>query len=289
MLRKTLYWIIPILTLIACNNQLSTKEKEYLATADSTSFSSDISPLSSPSRKRIRTADIKCRVTNVLATTNRLEQLITRLDGIIAESHLENELSQTKEFNYKSDSIKRVQLYTPTAHLTLKMPVKSLDSVVYVLSNSADFISYRTLKQEDATFRYLSNALKNEAVTSNDISSKESGKKKLEVIQYDDDKQERVIDRRIENLKLLDDVEYATFTVQLFQPDVADVSVVVNPATITRAGFGAEIVNAMRNGIELLRGIILFFIQVWPLWIIAFVGWIGYRRLYRPIQKMQRN
>jgi hypothetical protein len=280
---STFYWVIPILALCACQGQYNHNAKEaytYADTADTTAFPADMANLTSPSRKRIRTADVRCRVTNVFTATSRMEQLVTSLNGIVVESSMQNVALQQHEFPYSSDSVKRVQLYTPTANLTLRVPVAQLDTVVYTLTGMAGFIDHRILKETDATLHYLANALKNQQ-TNNDNRTVVPDKKvtTLDVAKYQDQKQDQVIDRKIANLDIQDNVAFATFTVQLFQPEMADIQVVVNPAQITRAGFGTEILTALRCGGELLRELIIFFLQLWPLWLILVAGWIAYKKV----------
>ncbi|PSL44808.1 uncharacterized protein DUF4349 [Chitinophaga niastensis] len=254
--------------------------EDYVKTADSTTFSNDISSLTSASRKRIKSADVRCRVTNVFAATSRLEQIVNEMGGVVAESSLKNEFVQQHELLYTSDSVKRVQLYTPTANLTLKVPVMYLDTVVRSLTAMAGFIDYRIIRDQDLTLKYLSNALKNEneKKAAEKIVPEKKGKP-LDVAVYQHQQEDQVVDRKMVNLEILDDVAYSTFTVQLFQPEVVDVQVVVNPAQATRAGFGTEIIMAMRSGAELLRNILLFFIQIWPFVLALALGWLGYKKL----------
>ncbi|SEN57102.1 protein of unknown function [Chitinophaga rupis] len=277
------YLMLPILVLAACqsaphNGEPSQTVAAYEVQADSTKFANDITALNSPSRKRVRTADVRCRVNNVFHAASILEQVVTGLNGIIVESHLQNEFGVLKEVSYTTDSLKRIQLYTPTANLTLRVPAASLDSVVHALTGMAAFIDYRTLKEQDKTWDYLTNALKNKKM---DASPVKPGKDStpLDVMAYQDRKKEYAFDRKIMNLAILDDVNYATFTVQLFQPQVADVQVVVNPEQVTRAGFGTELLTALRNGADAFRSVVLFLLQLWPFLILLGVGWYGYRKM----------
>lgn len=278
------YWVIPILTLCACQQQTSKEMSAYTNTADTTNFSADIANLTSPSRKRMRTADVRCRVNNVFAATSRMEQIVNSLDGIVVESTLQNVSRQSHEFPYTADSIKRVQLYTPTANLTLKVPVAQLDSVVHTLTDMASYIDHRVLKEKDATLNYLANALRNQqAAANNNQVSPDKKTSSLDVARYKDQQQDNVIDRKIANLDIQDHVAYATFTVQLFQPELADIQVMANPRQMIRAGFGTEILTALRSGTELLRALIIFFLQLWPLWLILLLGWIGYKKIIKQL------
>lgn len=269
--------IIPALTLFACSPG---GRHDLAEAADSTTFANDITArLNSPSRKRVRTADVRCRVSNVFKATSALEHAVIGMDGVIVESTLQNDFGVSNDIPYSADSLKRIQMYTPTAMLTLRVPAASLDSVVQTLTSMASFIDSRTLKSQDKTLDYLSNALKNDD-QANGVEPV-PGKKntQLDVVAYEDKKKEAVIDRKIVNMAILDDVNYATFSVQLFQPQVADVQVIVNPDRIVRAGFGIELWTALRNGVDIVRNVFLFFLQLWPFFLIAIAAWFGYKKI----------
>ncbi|HEY9262507.1 DUF4349 domain-containing protein [Chitinophaga sp.] len=310
-MRPSLYYLmIPVLGLCACSaHQLSKEERAYAATADSTSLSEDINNINSSSRKRVKSADARCRVPSVFQATSKLERLVTSLGGVVVESNLQNESVQHYQLPYSADSIKSIQLYTPTVNLTLKVPVEHLDSVDQSLTAIASFIEHRVIKDQDMTLKYLANAMKNEqhelktgkeekaaarreqaaekrekasAGTSVNVTTTtgtESNDAQLNAVAYQDQKDAAVIDRRINNLAILDDVNYSTLTIQLYQPQVTDVQIMLNPAQISRAGFGTELLTAVKSGAEILRNILLFFVQIWPFLIAFVLGWIGYRKV----------
>ncbi|WP_298736295.1 DUF4349 domain-containing protein [uncultured Chitinophaga sp.] len=279
------YLLLGAITLVACQANMekrvnaSEPAAAYEIAADSTQFSNDIAALNSPSRKRIRTADVRCRVNNVFNATAALEQAVLSMNGVIVESTMRNSFGRLSEAPYSADSMKRIQLYTPTAYLTLRVPAAGLDSIVRILTAMSSFIEHRTLKEQDKTLDYLSNALKNKDTEKNaDQLSPGKNSTPLDVAAYQDAKRNVAIDRRIINLGILDDVNYATFSVQLFQPEVADIQVVVDPGKVVRAGFGAELLSAAGDGVEIFRNVFIFLLRLWPFWIAGAAGWYLYRR-----------
>lgn len=265
-----------MVTFFACSNGTSYKAE---ASAESVADSTTVTSLPSSSRKRIKTADIRCRVQNVTAATTQLERLVTSLDGVVVESLLRNETQEQHEYAYSADSIKRVQLFTPVATLTLKVPVAHLDSVVHTLTAMAGYIDHRTLRDNDVTLQYLGNELKNAAMIKDEREVQHTKKDaELDVRQYSEEKKTASIERKITNLGILENVAYSTVTVELFSPQVADVQMVINPSNYTQAGFGTQTLMALQNGVGVMRGIFIFFLQIWPLWIIATLLWLGYKR-----------
>jgi hypothetical protein len=259
--------------LFACGPTSYREAKDEIAAA------ADTVNLQSPSRKRIKTADIHCRVQDVTAATIKLERLVDSLDGIVVESVLRNDAQEHHEYSYSADSIKQVQLYTPVSTLTLRVPVAHLDSVFNTITAMAGYIDQRTLRDNDVTLQYLSNELKNEAAFENERETTHTKKdSELEVRQYNEQEKTAIIERKIANMTIVEDVAYSMLTVQLFQPQVVDVQIAINPVSFTRPGFGTATATAFRNGVEVLRNIFLFFLQLWPLLIIVILIWFGYRR-----------
>ncbi|ACU60103.1 DUF4349 domain-containing protein [Chitinophaga pinensis] len=292
-MRVPLYYMAPVVLLTAAcssgSNHHSYSEaadsaaismNEVAQAADSTGFTNDISSVNSPSRKRIRTADVRCRVSSVFNAVSTLEHAVRSVDGMVSESVMQNESVVIRDIAYSADSLKRIELFTPTANLTLRVPAASLDSVVHTLTGMATFIDYRTLKDEDKTLNYLSNAMKNNKPAPAVVKPAAKGTT-LDVAQYKDQKYETETDRRIQNLAILDDVHYATFTVQLFQPQQADEQIIVNPERVTRAQFGTEFLLAVRSGFESFGALFIFLVSCWPYLILLALGLFIYRKTLR--------
>lgn len=276
-----LYWAaVPVLVLAACSSSHSYKETADVTpvekVADSGYLPGGPAGLTAPQRKRMRTADIRMRVSNVHTATEKIEKLVRSLDGVVEESLQRNEYHSSREVRYTADSIKRVQLYSTTSDLKLRVPVMQLDSVVYTLSSIALFIDRRSLADQDATLQYLANELKNKPagavvpLTRND--------KAIDVMDRQQLLDGASVDRKIANLQILDNVAYATITVQLLQPELADIQVLVNPAAVARTGFGENLLNALRNGLTVVAGLLVALLSVWPLWLLLAAGWLVYRK-----------
>lgn len=289
-MRVPLYYMAPVVLLTAaCSSRPNHYEaadsttvsvNEVAQAADSTGFSKDITSVNSASRKRVRTADVRCRVGSVFNAVSTLEHVVRGVDGMVSESIMQNESVVIKDIPYSVDSLKRIELYTPAATLTLRVPANSLDSVVHTLTSMATFIDYRTLKDEDKTLAYLSNAMKNNGPVSPVVKPAAKGTT-LDVARYKDEQYETETDRRIANLAILDDVHYATFSVQLFQLQQADVQVIVNPERVTRAQFGTQFLLALRTGLESIGVLFIFLISCWPYLILLALGVLIYRKALR--------
>jgi len=245
--------------------------------------------LNDRSRKIIKTADLRCRVKDVFAATTHIERLTSAAGGQISESRLTNATDDTHTLPYSSDSLRQVASYTTTAHLTLRVPVVMLDTVLSDIAGNASFINTRNLVLDDVTMRYLSNKLKNEAMADNDAARRARvlARKSREAVysgQYTDVRNDTRIDRQIENMQLNDQVTYATLTLDLYQPQrisqtiIPDIDHMMQPTLGQRAGM------ALSQGWQLLQSIFIGLLQVWPLIILLIIGWLLYR--YRRARKL---
>lgn len=253
---------------------------------ESESNASPLGSLSDPARKIIKTADLRCRVTDVYAATIRIEQLAAIVGGGIATSKLENTTDDTRTLPYCTDSLRQISSYTTTAHLSLRIPVQRLDTVLADIAGSATFINNRSLQLDDVTLRYLANKLKNEAMEGNDAATRARtlAHHSVEAVysgDYTDERNDTRIDRRIENLKLRDDVAYATLTIDLYQPQRLIQSVVPNIEALMQPGIGQRTALALSGGWHLLQSFLLGLLAIWPLLLLIIAGIAGYRRYRR--------
>lgn len=282
---KPYYAAALLLALFSCQSA-SRKSFSEAAGADSTAVAATqaapspnmIMPLSSPARKMLRTASISARVGDLEAFTMQVEGLANTLHGIVLQSTLRNVEQQSNTYAYHGDSLREVTVYRPEAHLELRVPVPMLDSVVHSIARWAQFTDHWELKQEDVTLTMLANRMKaNAAKKAATRQLVTTDKNALGAANYQDNKTQETIDRQVENLSLDDQVAYAALSVDLYQRQVAVTETVINAAAITRAGFGTELGGAARQGVTILRDVLLGVVTVWPFLLLLGAGVVVYR------------
>jgi hypothetical protein len=254
-----------VIALSSCSNN---SQNEYLASADSTSLSGNVADINSSSRKISKDANIKCRVTDVLATTTHIEQMVKSMGGLVAESNFENAIIHQRQYSYTTDSLKQVRTYTPTAHLTLRISTQYLDSIMQTLPAMVNFVEQRKLQQTDLTLAYLGNALKKQVTDT--VSQTEQ--------------QLTAVDRRMENLHILDRVNYATLTVALIQPAQVYTEIIADTDAAIRAPFYKRIGQSFLKGVIVLEEMIVALLTIWPVWLIVLGIVIWYRRSNRKVK-----
>jgi hypothetical protein len=279
---------LPLLFIASCTGTT----EEYVATADSTSLAHDITDINSPSRKIAKTVDLRCRVKNILNTVSAIEEQTRDFGGLVALSELQSQTVERKTLHYKADSLKEVSIYNATAHLQLRVPAFLLDTMLATLPAMVNFIEYRNIRQDDRTLAYLRNAMKNELYTAKAASpkpaeAKEKPLKRTAVLKADSAKAEQIVDRRIDNLQLLDDVNYTTVNIDLSEESQVYTTVIPNTTYAASEPFHTQVVYSLGKGLDILKGITVMIITLWPILLIGTVIWMVYkskqRNRFRPM------
>ena len=281
---KQLWWLLPLACLGACSNGAN---HESYATSDSTAAASipaTSASITSPDRKIIRTADLTCKVNNVVAAVDSLERRVTALGGIVEESNIANTTGNVSSVYYTPDSLKELHTYTTTATLTLRVPVAMLDSVVHSIPSLVTFIDSRRLKQTDVTGVVMAN----EALlkTGNKVYSAKQAVKLarksddlVKVQEYEDQNIIQQVNRKVENMQLMDEVNYSTLTIVLSQPQQVYAQVVVNPEYVARVPLGLRLKQVVAEGLDTIGSLFVGMVALMPFLILLGSAFFLFLRL----------
>ena len=286
MATKKIGWLVPLVCLAACSNGSNHQQYAKTDSAVAAAAPAPALPLNSPERKIIHTADFNCKVQNVMAAVNGLERMVTNAGGIIEESKLENNRGETNTIYYKPDSLQQLTTYTTTATLTLKIPAAALDSVIHSIPAMVSFIDSRTIKQTDVTARYMGNnaLLKSNAGAYTKESAVKLAKKTDDIIkaqQYEDDNMQQLVERKVQQMQLQDDITYATLTVALSQPQQVYSQIIINSDRIATVPFFTRMGLALQTGLNGLKELIICFTNIWPLVLLAIAALLVFKKAKR--------
>ena len=283
-----LLWLLPLLFLCACEAGVSEPETRYEAAsaAKEPSITQESPQPDSIGKKVIRTADFSCSVSDVVAASSRIEREVVALGGHVEDSRLNNNIVSDRTLPYKPDSLRRVQVCHPSATLKLRVPSSVLDSVVNMLPSIAEFVDGRSVSQEDVTLRYLSNELLN-APAGKATKVRVSGHEALAMNRYSDEQKEKRVARAIENLDLEQRAAFSSLTISLSQHEVVRVQVLPEMTGLMTTPFYTRCYMASRTGVEIVKGVILVLLSMWPLLLIGMALFFGLRKIRRG--KMQKG
>lgn len=259
------------------------------ASADSISVissSAAVEPKNS-NRKFVRTADIKFKVKNVAKSTTIIEDATTKFGGFVTYTNLQSHINEEDKTKVSPDSTLVTTKYTVDNNITIRVPNTQLDTVVKSIAKQIDFLNFRVIKADDVTLQMLSNkmAQKRSTATEKRIATAidEKGKKLNQVIDAEenlDTKKEQNNVKTIENLSLQDQVNFNTLTLQIYQDQTIKQEMVANEKSTNayRPNIGLQIWEGLKTGWFILESIISFVVVLWPFALMAFLGYLGYKK-----------
>ncbi|MBX2907432.1 MAG: DUF4349 domain-containing protein [Taibaiella sp.] len=283
-----LLWLLPLVFLCACEAGVSEPETRYQPASASNvpEIIQQSTTQDSMREKVIRTADISCHVEDVVTASANIEHAVAAMGGHVEDSRMNNNVVSDKTVPYKPDSLRHVQVCHPSAMLKLRVPSAKLDSVVNILPSVAIYVDGRNLSREDVTLRYLTNEMLN--TPAGKVSKvRVNGQEALAMNRYTDEQKEKRVAREIENLDIEHRAAFSSLTVSLSQPEVVRVRVLPETEGLMTTPFYMRCYMASRTGIEIIKGVILVLLSMWPLLLIGLVIFFGLKRMKR--RKLQKD
>ncbi len=210
--------------------------------------------------KIIRNASLRFQVNDYRKNIRNIETIIKRYQGFVVNSN------ETRIDNSLQNS------------LTIRVPSKNLDNLVEELAKQAAYLDYKNISSEDVSTEFV------------DISARLKAKQSVEQRYLDLLKQARTIKEilEIENQlrQILEEIESAQARINYINSQEAystvSVEVYETRSVIANSNsFWVRILNALKNGWDILLSIIVGLLNLWPfLLLLPLVIW-GFRRLIR--------
>lgn len=282
-------------TLMGCSSREQKMASEE-AMADTTSVLSSSAAMNTPqdsTHQFIRTADLKFKVRDVRKATTHVEDITAKYKGFVTYTNLVSHVDYKNEVTVSADSTLETTHYTVENELTLRVPNTTLDSTLREISSLVQYLDYRIIKADEVGLERLSNTLaqkrlkKHEERLARAIDQK--GKKLAESTNAEDNllaKQEWQDQAKINNLHLLDQINYSTIKIQMYQRQIIARELVENDRNIEeyQPSFFTKIQESAKDGWYILEGILLFFTKLWGIIILIIAGFFAYRKYAPRIQ-----
>lgn len=240
-------------------------------------------------RKFIRTADLKFKVNNVQQSTYIIEDIVGKHNGFVTLSNLASTINHKNTVKVSADSLLETIYYVTENTMSMRVPNTSLDTVLKEIAKQITFLDYRIIKAEDVSLQFMANkwtqkrAEKHYARLEKAIDEK--AKKLKETTEAEESlatKEESADYSKIDNLSLIDQVNYSTINLLVYQREIIKKELIENEKNIREyePNFFSKIKDSLRDGWLFLEGFVLFLLRLWPLLPIGIVVWIVLRRYY---------
>lgn len=277
----------------------SKAERPYYAMADSVSMPASAAAIDNTSSKAqehvfLRTADLKFSVKDVRQSTAAIEHIVRSNDGFITYTNLSGSKSEGGYTRISKDSAMRINNITVTNEITLRVPNENLDSTLIAINREVNFMDSRLIKADDVKLQLLAAKLatkrNREHLKKLDKVIDQQGKKLNQTMDALANRNNEGLLNDTEELRLLelnDQVNYSTVKLFIYQSEKQEYKKVafvpaIEPYT---PSFGDKLKTASLSGLEILEGIALFFVTVWPfillmigLWMLA--KWLSRKKVF---------
>jgi hypothetical protein len=240
-------------------------------------------------RKFIRTADMRFRADNVYHSTYAIEDIINKHNGFVTLSNLHSNVSCTNKVAVSADSLLETTYYTVENTMSLRIPNVSLDSVLKEIAAQIVFLDYRVITASDVSLQLMANkwsqrrAERHHDRLENAIDTK--AKKLRETSEAEESlaqKEELADYNKLNNLSLIDQVNYSTINLQVYQREVTKKELIPNEKNIREyePGLLSKMKDSLKDGWVFLEGLLVFLLKLWPLLPLAFLLYIFFKKYY---------
>jgi len=231
----------------------------------------------------MRNADIKFSVKDVRKTTHNIEHIIRKYDGFITYTNLAGTKIKNNSVRVTEDSVTNVYNSNVWNAITLRVPNTNLDSALIEMDKLVDFLDSRTITADDVKLKLLAGQLNikrnQKHLGKLDMTIDKQGKKLPETIKglnTLDNTQLIQDEQQLSLLDLKDKVAYSTVKLYIYQPETTSYETVMIPAEITpyTPSFTTKMTSAGKTGWNILQGILVFLVAIWPLIFLFVLIWI---------------
>lgn len=241
-------------------------------------------------RKFIRTADIKFKAKNVTQATYAIENAIHNFGGYVCYTNLQSTVSDQIKTKISQDSIMETTTFSIENNMTIRVPNTKLDTLLKTISKQIVFLDYRLIKADDVSLEILKNQFNQNRKTAHQnrlekaIATK--GKKLNDIATAENEvanQKEQSDASKIETISMQDQVNFSTIKLELYQNEAVKQERIANSKDLNsyQTNLGIEIIDALKNGWYMLKEIIIFFFNLWALFLIGGVIFLVSKKYLR--------
>lgn len=271
---------VALLCLFSSCGSNHSKQDAYAPAADSTAYeyayNSDSAKILKEPKERlmVRQAEMNFKVKELQKTSQKISSITAYCGGEVWNSHLQTEIQNTISKKISADSLLQVITYRQTNEFMIRVPSRNLDSLLVKLEALSLLLHDKKVTTENVSLDYLSNELKSKNIArtqnlyENKMDSKKANIEQYTTAQYDNiNMQNSVVDKKIENLAMMDKVNLSTVKVSIYQDTEAQKSIVADlHSDRFDPGFGSSSLMAVQDGWEFILGVIIFLLRIWPMY-----------------------
>jgi hypothetical protein len=224
-----------------------------------------------------------------MSSTYSIEDIVVREGGFVTFTELSSQVNNVSTIAISPDSSLETTNYTVVNTMSIRVPNVKLDTTLKQIARLIDFMDHRTIKADDVGFKLMLDELNRERLEKNEqrmISQVDHRGKKLNESIYGEEnilaKQQMMDATTVNDLSLMEQVNFSTITLALYQRPSLRRDMVANEKNIDayEPGLGSRMLTAFNSGWKVFKMILVGLVQLWWFIIFCVAGWIVYRRFF---------
>lgn len=236
----------------------------------------------------IRTVDVRCRVNDVVSATYAIEAIVRDHGGYVEHTSLRSAEERKEQLRASRDSVLERSWITVHNDLRIRVPNTRLDSTLIAIAPLVDFLDRRDINASDVHLQLLANELEQSRLKKHgqrvESAIDRQGRRLKETTPAEDKLLNRSAESdqaMLDNLAMEDHVAFSAVSFDLYQRETPHaVMLAVQPEIPTWSEpFGGRALASLATGWSVFTGLVLLLLKVWPLWVLAAIGWIVVRKV----------
>jgi Domain of unknown function (DUF4349) len=238
-------------------------------------------------RKFVRTADVKCRVDDVVEATQDIEKLAISYGGFISTSNLTSAINRTHSTAISADSSLETTYYTRRSQINVRVPNQQLDTMLRSLAQFVAFFDHRNISGVDVQFQLLEQRLAQKRNTQHKQTAENTLNHTRDdgyILDQMKVSAEQADNAYVETQKLNDKIAYSTVDLEIYQNEAVSNQTVTRQKSATdyQSSFWTRFVESLGAGWYFIEELIIALFAAWPFFILlAFGGWWYFKRSKR--------
>lgn len=289
---KTTYIRLTIVTAIlsglySCKKgEATTSDYEMSVGADSASINisdsvSSVATITVKDRKFIKTAHVNMEVKDVYDATISIEKSVQELGGFVTHSDLQSKVISEETYNTSDEDAMLVKKYQTENSMQVRVPTSKLGEILTQINDKKLFLNSRIINAEDVTssIKYAELEGKRIKKTEENISQLKANKDKVTL---DNENMSDGNLQQLANMDVADNLKYSTADIYIKEPKlrIAEIAVPNTKSIDNKYKFNLlhDVKNAFVEGFYLIQKLLIGLVAIWPLVLIAVIGFYLYRK-----------
>lgn len=271
--------------------QWSEKDKAYVEEKKNDKSIISSKSMSNPykDKKFIKTANLEFLVDDVYNSSVAIEEIVIANSGFLINSNLYTDIYRSQIFEKTKEVNVLVEEFETRNNITIRVPSQNLHETLMKIADEIEFLHYRSISADDVGIKLLAEEMeqKRNAKSSSNIQKQINAGGKLddkiyaEEIAFQRETQKDI--SKLKELSIEDKIEYSTVTIAIYQGKEIRIEEIANFDVFRdqyKQSYGKELLSAFGSSINMIKALITFCVNIWPLLLIGFVGFLFLKRRF---------